>query len=532
MSVKSRVSLSVFVVAAFVAGVLFSTAGANFFGQGDKVGTPSFAFGPGDTRLSGEAAPAPPVAEFEEAFIEVAERVNPTVVQIRAEKVASGPGGGANPFQGSPFEDFFDRFNPRGDEGDGAAPEPFRSEGLGSGVIAREDGYIITNNHVVEGAENLRVVMLDGREMEAEIVGTDSNSDLAVIKVDADGLPAVSFATISDVQVGQWVMAFGSPLSQDLGNTVTSGIVSALGRYSPQSRQNTLQDFIQTDAAINPGNSGGPLVNLRGELVGINSQIYTRTGGNQGIGFAIPVNTVRNVTGQLIESGSVRRGRLGVYFSPVSEALARAFDLPRGAAQVGQVLEGTAADEAGLQEGDIIIALDGRQLRDYRDLSQTILNRQPGEEIELTIIRNEEEETVAVTLGELDEDEIQNASSESRAPSSEKKKLEESLGFAYEDLANLSEEQARRLRLNLEDLESTEGVIVTDVDVDSPAFRDAGIRAGVVVLAIGGESVANVEDFEEIYEGIDPGETFIVRLSYPGQPGSTRTALIKPSESE
>ncbi|MGI9175018.1 MAG: Do family serine endopeptidase [Rhodothermales bacterium] len=516
-------------MAAFVAGVLFSTAGANFFGQGDKIGTSSFAFGPGDTRRSGEAAPAPPVADFENAFVEVAERVNPTVVQIRAEKVASGPGG--NPFQGSPFEDFFDRFNPRGEEDEeGAAPEPFRSEGLGSGVIAREDGYIITNNHVVEDAEYLSVVMLDGREMEAEIVGTDPNSDLAVIKVDADGLPAVSFATISDVQVGQWVMAFGSPLSQDLGNTVTSGIVSALGRYSPQSRQYTLQNFIQTDAAINPGNSGGPLVNLRGELVGINSQIYTRTGGNQGIGFAIPVNTVQNVTGQLIESGSVRRGRLGVQFRDVSESLGRALDLPRGAAQIAQVIEGTAADEAGLQEGDIIIALDGRELRDYRDLSQTILNRQPGEKIELTIIRDEEEETVTVTLGELDEEEMQNASSERQAPSSEKKKLEESLGFSYEDLANLSEQQARRLRLNLDDLESTEGVIVTDVDVDSPAFRDAGVRVGVVILSVDGESVADVEDFEEVYEGIEPGETFIVRLSYPGQPGSTRTALIKPSD--
>ena len=528
MSAKSRVSLSVFVVAAFVAGVLFSTAGANFFGQGDKIGTASFAFGPGDTRLVGEAAPAPPVADFENAFVEVAERVNPTVVQIRAEKVAEGPG--ADMFRGSPFEEFFERFNPRGDEGDGAAPEPFRSQGLGSGVIAREDGYIITNNHVVEDAENLRVIMLDGSEMEAEIIGTDPNSDLAVIKVDADNLPAVSFANISDVQVGQWVMAFGSPLSQDLGNTVTSGIVSALGRYSPQSRQYVLQNFIQTDAAINPGNSGGPLVNLRGELVGINSQIYTRTGGNQGIGFAIPVNTVKNVTGQLIESGSVRRGRLGVEFRGVSEALGRALDLPRGAAQIARVMEGTAADEAGLQEGDIITALDGRELRDYRDLSQTILNRQPGEEIELTIIRDEDEKDVTVTLGELNEDEMQNASSERRAPNNEKKKLEESLGFSYEDLANLSEQQARRLRLDLDEIESTEGVIVTDVDVDSPAYRDAGIRVGVVILEVAGESVENVEDFEEIYEGIEPGETFIVRLSYLDQPGSTRTALIKPSD--
>ena len=527
MSAKSKVSLSIFVVVAFLAGVLFSTAGANFMGLGDRVGTTSFAFDGGDTRIA-ENAIAAPVADFEDAFVEVANRVNETVVQIRAERVASRSG--RNPFQGSPFEDFFDRFNPRGeeDEGGGPAPEEFRREGLGSGVIAREDGFIITNNHVVEDAEYLSVVLLDGRELEADIVGTDPNSDLAVIKVEGSGLPAISFAEIVDVQVGQWVMAFGSPLSADLGNTVTSGIVSALGRYSPQTQDYTLQNFIQTDAAINPGNSGGPLVNLRGELVGINSQIYTRTGGNQGIGFAIPVNTVKNVTGQLIETGEVRRGRLGVRFSPVSEALARALDLPRGAAQIAEVQGGTAADEAGLQEGDIITAIDGRAFRDYRDLSQTILNRQPGDTLELTVVRDEEEQTVEVTLGELSEDDTQTASAEQRGSREEESRLEESLGFSYRDLQDVSPEEARRF--NLEENDITEGVLVTDVDVDSPAFRDAGIGVGAIILEMDGERVGNVEEFERIYESVEPGETVLLRLTYPGQTGSTRTALVKPSD--
>ena len=530
MSAKSKVSLSIFVVVAFLAGVLFSTAGANLLGLGDRVGTGTFAFDGGDTRLPASNAVAPSVADFEDAFVEVADRVNETVVQIRAEKVVSGMQNPFGRFEGSPFEDFFERFDPRGDrddEGD-EAPEQPRSQGLGSGVIAREDGYIITNNHVVEDAENLRVILLDGRELEAEIVGLDENSDLAVIKVDASGLPAISFADIADVQVGQWVMAFGSPLDVSLGNTVTSGIVSALGRYSPRSQNYTLQNFIQTDAAINPGNSGGPLVNLRGELVGINSQIYTRTGGNQGIGFAIPVNTVKNVTGQLIESGAVRRGRLGVQFEGVSESLARALDLPRGAAQIRDVQEGTAAEEAGLQEGDIITAIDGRQLRDFRDLSQTILNRQPGDEIELTIVRDEEEQTVEVTLGELSEEAMRTASAERRGSREQNSELEESLGFSYEDLQNVPPEQARRF--NLDESDVTEGVLVTDVDVDSPAFRDAGIRVGAIILEMDGERVRSVEDFEEIYEGVEPGETFIVRLGYPGSPGSTRTALIKPSD--
>ncbi len=523
MRASGKASLALFVVAAFVAGVFFTTAGANWLGLSDFLQhSQATESDTGGTRLIGSNPET-----LEEAFVQVAERVNPTVVQIRTERSIQRQQ--SNPFAGTPFEEYFGGV-PQGD-----APGRL-AQGLGSGVIIRDDGFILTNNHVVEDASTLRVRLFSGEEYDAEVVGTDPASDLAVIRINRGELPSVSFGNMADVRVGQWVMAFGSPLAEDLSNTVTSGIVSALGRYNNQQRgaDASLQGYIQTDAAINPGNSGGPLLNLRGELIGLNNAIYTRTGGYQGIGFAIPVDVIKNVSDQLIDSGTVRRALLGVTIGPVSESLARALDLSRGAAQVGSVSSGSAAQRAGLEEGDIIVAIDGRELRDWREVTQRILNKRPGDSVEITFLRDRSRSTVSTTLGERD----MTASAEatpSTTPerpepaAAESPQFAEELGFTYANFSSLS--QAQGARLGLDPAVSREGVIISDVNTSSAAFRDAGIRAGYFIASLNGTAVTSLRDFERAYREVGPGDTFFLRLQAIGATGATstvRTALTKP----
>jgi serine protease Do len=419
-------------------------------------------------------------------------------------------------FEGTPFEDFFDM--PDGQE------REYRAQGLGSGVIVRSDGYVVTNNHVIEGADELQVVLADGSSYDGEVVGTDPASDLAVLKIDADGLPEMSFGTVDDVRVGQWVLAFGSPFSLELSNTVTAGIVSAIGRTSQNlSTLNQFAAFIQTDAAINPGNSGGPLVNLRGELIGINTAIYTRSRGYQGIGFAIPVSVVENVSSQLIETGNVQRGYLGVFFARVPPSLAEVRDVPSGSAQVTQVESGTPADEAGLREGDIITQIDGQQLSDFNQLRTIIGNKQPGDAVQLTIVREDEERTIDVTLGTRPSDE-ELAGNQPRSGSPDAESME-ALGL---DLRNLTPEL--RQRLPFEGADVIEGVIVMDVEPGSDAYRDAELREGNIITEVDRRPIASVTDFMAIYEDLAPGETFLVRvLRITGdQAQPFFTALTKP----
>jgi len=514
MSAKRKASIAIFVVVAFLSGILFTTVGANLFNLGESVAVETTA---ADT--AARKAVVPPVSpgarlELEEAFIAVAEAVNPSVVQIRSEQMVEN-GQQANPFEGTPFEDFFNM------------PEQgpqFRS-GLGSGVIIRSDGYIITNNHVVQQANELTVQVADGHYYDAEVIGTDPLSDLAVIKINAEGLPAVSFGAIEDVRVGQWVLAFGSPLSQDLDNTVTAGIVSAIGRTSRNlSGLNAFAAFIQTDAAINPGNSGGPLVDLRGQIIGINSAIYSRSGGSQGIGFAIPVNVVENVTTQLIETGSVERAQLGVFFDGVPEALAEALDVPRGAAQVSEVQEGSAADQAGIQEGDIIIKVNGRELREFNQLRTMIGNMRPGEEVDLDIVRDGEHVTKTVTLGRRADDIAQNTPGDRNAPGEESSI--EDLGLQLSELT-----PATVQRMGLEDLPTLQGVLITNVDQNSLAFREAELRRGDIITEIDREAISDLRAFEKTYRSIQKGDTFLVRVMRQQPDNSLRpflTALTKP----
>lgn len=504
MTVQRKVSITVFVVAAFVAGVLFTTAGTNWFGSGHLSGSESLA---ADTQ---RAEPFPPVPEsalaFEEAFINVAERVNPTVVQIRSERVMERRQM-ANPFENSPFEEFFN-MQPRDQE-----PREFRTSALGSGVVIREDGYIATNNHVIREADELEVMFNDGTFMKAEIVATDPATDLAVIRVEADDLPTVPLGSSEAVRIGQWVMAFGSPLSEDLGNTVTSGIVSALHRTSTQlAGLNVFSSFIQTDAAINPGNSGGPLVNLRGEMVGINSAIYSRSGGNQGVGFAIPVDVVRNVTMQLIDNGMVERGFLGVNFGNVSPSLAEALGVPRGSAQVTAVSDGAPADEAGLEEGDIIVAINGRQLRDFNELRTMIANLRPGEHVSLRINRGGEESAVDVELARRSDfvPDEQGAAPPERGNRGGDNEDVEVLGLGIQ---SLSDQQIEELRAADQDVDG--GVIVSRIDQNSNAWLEAELRRGDIITKVDRRAVTSRSDFMSVYRDIAPGEAFIVEVLRP-----------------
>ncbi len=499
MSTRGRVSIAVVVVVTFVAGALMATLGSNLLGLAHRAGNDSLAQVAALAEDDAGFAAAASVLAFEDAFVQIAETVNPSVVQIRSERVTSREGMTVNPFEGTPFEDMFRRNIP---------PTEFRSNALGSGVIISEEGHIITNNHVIREAEELEVQLFSGEYHKAEVIGTDPNSDLAVIKIDgAENLTTIRFGTPDEIRVGQWVMAFGSPLSEELGNTVTAGIVSAVGRTSlALSQLNTFSAFIQTDAAINPGNSGGPLVNLRGEIVGINSAIFSRSGGYQGVGFAIPVDVVRNVTSQLIDTGEVRRGFLGVTFGPVSEALSKAYDVPRGAAQVESVTPSSAAERAGLEAGDVIVAVDGRRLRDYNELRTIIANKLPGDEVSLRVVRDGRERQITVNLGTRKDEELA-ANNTGRPGDSPDAAPMEALGITLRDS---SPELLGRFGFSDDGLK---GVLITDVEQSSDAFREADLRRGDLITEADKKPVRTRSDFERVYESVAPGDMFLVRAT-------------------
>ena len=510
-SATRTLPVALLVIAAFVAGIFFVTSSGaildgGLFGFAEAQQAPAVR---GDVSQGIETA-----TELGEAFAAVAEAVNPAVVSISTTQFRAQSNQSANPFEGTPFEEFF------GGGGNGRGQMAPRSA-LGSGAIIRADGYIVTNNHVVESADEVVVHFFDGTEQVGEIVGTDPFADLAVIKVDAERLPYLGFGQAEQLRVGQWVIAVGSPLQQSLSNTVTAGIISALGRSQ---QINQLENFIQTDASINPGNSGGPLVNLRGQLIGINTAIATRTGGFQGIGFAIPVDIVENVVDQLIDTGEVERGFLGVSFGPIPQSLARALDVPVGSAQVSSVQDGSAADDAGIEAGDVIVAVDGSDLRNSSDLLSIVANRRPGETLRLTYLRGEDRRTANVKLGTREDDaQASNSERRNRRPSGEDNGKEmDALGMT---LGTLTARNAEQYGYD----ENAEGVLVTSVERGTEAFRDANIREGDLLVTINGERVTSLAEFERIYDRIDDGETFLLTLQRAGQQGRQvyRTALTK-----
>ncbi|MFU8813366.1 MAG: Do family serine endopeptidase [Balneolaceae bacterium] len=411
--------------------------------------------------------------DFNNAIVDIAERANPTVVTITTTQTVRVR-------QQSPFGFFFN--DPRFDR-----EQEFQRSGLGSGVIVdASQGYIITNNHVIDNADEIRIRMFNGDEYDAEIVGTDPGSDVAVLKVEADNLREIPLGNSDELRVGEMVLAIGSPLNEQFAHTVSQGIVSASGRA--QLGLNLFENYIQTDAAINPGNSGGALINLNGELIGINTAIASRSGGSQGIGFAIPVNMVRNVMEALITDGRVSRGFLGIQMGgEVDRTMARALGMssPRGFV-VGEVVNGGPADQAGLRTGDVIVKLNGQDVRDFYDFRVAIANMLPGTEIELEVFRDGELNTYTVELGELETEDVASLDSD------REEELIEQLGFEVE---NLTDNIRQQLRLQ----EDVDGVVVSTINQTSRAYRQ-GLRQGDVITQVASE---RIETSAQFYNAMD-----------------------------
>jgi serine protease Do len=389
--------------------------------------------------------------------------------------------------------EFFRRFIPRQQPGPGPRPE---SRSLGSGFIISPDGYILTNAHVVEGADEINVRFTDKREFKAKVIGTDRRTDIAVIKIEASGLQSVRFGDPSRLRVGEWVLAIGSPFGFE--NTVTAGIVSAKGRSLPQEN---FVPFLQTDVAINPGNSGGPLFNMRGEVIGINSQIYSRTGGFMGLSFAIPIDVALDVQKQLREKGRVARGRIGVVIQEVTRDLATSFglDRPRGAL-VNSVEKGSPADRAGVEATDIILSFDGKPVEGSSDLPRIVGSTRPGSQSAMEVWRKGATRTLAITVGELQEDRV--AAADRPRGQKPAETPANRLGIV---VAELSADQRRDMSLD-------SGLVVTDVRPESKA----DVRKGDVLLTLVHKGqhteLRSVEQFNKILAGLDKSAVITLQV--------------------
>jgi serine protease Do len=405
------------------------------------------------------------------AFSQIAKDALPAVVFIKVETTIEVP---QRQYRYHPFEEFFGR-------GGGSAvpeesqPRKYSREGQGSGFIISKDGYILTNNHVVNEADRITVTLGDGREFEATLVGTDPKSEVALIKIEDGGeLPTLELGDSDSLEVGEWVLAAGNPFG--LSQTITAGIVSAKGRDSTGITE--YGNFIQTDAAINPGNSGGPMLNIHGQVVGINTAIYTRTGGYMGIGFAIPVNMASHIKDQLIKYGKVSRSVLGIYLQEVDEDLAQSFGLEEtGGILVSQVMEDSAAEEAGIQGGDIIVEMNGSPVGKTGAFRNRVASTPPNSKIDLRIFRDGKYTTIAAITKEM-------VGEASRA-AEEESALYEKLGMTVE---NINEEMARRLGFD-------EGIVVSEVEPGGAAWR-AGLQPGYIITSVNRKPVDTVTEFK------------------------------------
>jgi serine protease Do len=434
------------------------------------------------------AAPAPIVVDgVRTSYADVVEKSSPAVVRIEAE--AKGRGRSQTQFN---LDDLFR-------QGPGQPQQPQRPQlerGLGSGVIVSADGTILTNNHVVEGAEKITVLLADNKTFEARLIGSDKPSDLAVLKIEAQNMPFLTLGNSDTVRVGDIVLAIGNPLG--IGQTVTAGIISAKGRRTGLSYGNTndtFEDFLQTDAPINRGNSGGALVNLNGELIGINSQILAGgpSGGNIGIGFSIPSNMAKTVMEQLLKDGRVRRGMLGVNIQNITTDTAQALELPNTSGViVSNVRSGSSGDKAGLKRRDIIIAVNGEKIDDSNVLRNKIASTLPGTEVKLTIIRDGNTQELTAVLDEYNVDGSSTAVPQNRE--GEEPQAQPQSGKLGLSLQPVSPQVAKQLGL-----EGSDGLVVTDVDQAGPA-AEAGIARGDVVLEINRTAVKSVEDVQSALE--------------------------------
>jgi serine protease Do len=433
------------------------------------------------------------------SFAELAKKASPSVVNISTVKTVRGRGLMPMPFgQGDPFRDFFERFFRD------QMPRDFRQQSLGTGFIIDKQGYILTNNHVVEMADEIKVKFSDGKEYEAKIVGRDVKTDLALIKIESDeSLQPLSLGDSEKLEVGEWVVAIGNPFG--LGNTVTAGIVSAKYR---QIGAGSYDNFIQTDASINPGNSGGPLLNISGEVVGINTAIFSRGGGNIGIGFAIPVDMAKDLLPQL-KQGRVVRGWLGVMVQKITPELKEKLNIKDDkGALVADVTKGGPAEKAGIERGDVIVSFDGKEIKEMRDLPFVVAATPVDKTVNVEVIRKGKKQSLEVKIGELKDD--QEAALVAEAPPR--------LGMTVEEV---TPELARNLGLT-----EMSGIVVVQVEDDSPAAA-AGLRPGDVILEIDQSSVESLDEFNSKIEKYKKGDTILLLAK---RRGATVFLTLKVSE--
>ena len=484
----------------FLSSILVAVA----FSAGCRTGL----FGPNEVTPSEPVAPPAPlvVDGVRTSYADVVEKTSPAVVRIEAESKSRRQ----QPTQFNPFGDdeLFKQFqDPRQN------PRPRLERGLGSGVIVSADGTILTNNHVVEGAEKITVLLSDNKSFEAKLVGSDRPSDLAVLKIEAQNMPFLSLGNSDTVRVGDIVLAIGNPLG--IGQTVTAGIISAKGRRTGLSYGNnndTFEDFLQTDAPINRGNSGGALVNLSGELIGINSQILAggQGGGNIGIGFSIPSNMAKSVMEQLLRDGRVRRGMLGIGIQNLTEETAEALGLKdTSGVLVSDVRKGSAAEKAGFKRTDIITAINGEKIEDSNVLRNKVAGTLPGTEIRVTVLRDGSPQELTATLDEFElpgnreGDDSQNPGGEGEKQSDTGK-----LGVT---LQPITPQIARQFGID----ESTEGMLVTGVDQTGPAV-EAGIARGDIIMEINRKTVSSADDVKSALDSAG-GKPVLLLISRRGQ---------------
>ncbi len=429
------------------------------------------------------------------SFTDLAKKSSPAVVNISTVQVAENEGQGLRNFfrqrgrnrDDVPMEEFFEHFFGQRD------PRQFQRQSLGSGFILDEKGHIVTNNHVIKNAEEIKVKLKDGEEYDAELIGTDPSTDIALIKIETEtSLPSIELGDSEELEIGQWVLAIGNPFGLD--HTVTAGIVSAKGRVIGAG---AYDDFIQTDASINPGNSGGPLIDMKGKVVGINTAIVA---GGDGIGFAIPVSMAIRVIDQLKETGEVTRGWIGVGIQEMGKDLQEYYDVSEGVL-ITEVFSGEPAEKAGIKKGDIVTAVNGESIDSPRDLSRKIANIEPDTDVTLSILRDGEKTEVTVTVAKRDEQRL-----------GEKPRKKPGKGSATDELGlevvDIDRETADRLGMD-----DTDGVIVAGVAPDSKAF-EAGFARGDIIREIDRQPVRTIDDYERIIEDTDEGDTlsfYIVR---------------------
>ncbi len=429
-------------------------------------------------------------------IVQAVKKVGPAVVRIDTEKKVKVPG--VFPYGG--YDEFFKRFfgeDPFLKEFFGGGPGERERvvAGIGSGFIFDGRGYILTNNHVVEGADNIEVTLSDGRKFKAKLVGRDPYTDLAVIKINGENLPVAKLGDSSKLQIGEWAIAIGNPLG--IQNTVTLGIISAVDRTIPRPNgQGVMRHLIQTDAAINPGNSGGPLVNIKGEVIGVNTAIIASA---QGIGFAVAINTAKAIINDLIKEGKVERAYLGVYIQDLTKDIAETMGLKvdKGAL-VSEVVKGSPADKAGLKRGDVIIKVNDTKINNSGDLQDAIRSKKAGTKVTLTVIRDNNEMTIDVTLGKLSTEEVKENKEKTEA---------ESLGI---EVANITQKIK-----DYYGIKDDEGVVVTSVKPGSVAAF-SGIQPGDVIKEINKRTIKNVDDFERVMSSLKNRKKLLLLLSRGG----------------